>query len=64
MTKNYMTFGRLTFHEYLDQVDAVTGEQINRLASECLASMPSIVVQGSSINTVPTVTDVQRMLGQ
>ncbi len=33
IARNYMTFGDLTFHKYCDQVDAVTSEQINAVAS-------------------------------
>ena len=29
IAKNYTTFGDLTFHRYVDQIDAVTSHQIN-----------------------------------
>ena len=63
VAKNYQVFGRLTMNEYLDKIDEVTSESINKAAFKLLEGMPSIVVLGSSINTVPTITDVQKMLG-
>lgn len=62
MTKNYMTFGKLTFHEYLEQIDKITSADINSVATQMLAGLPTIVVTGSAINVVPSVTDVQKML--
>lgn len=61
--RNYLAFGgELNFHQYCDRVDDVTSEQINEVASRFLATKPTILVQGSSINVVPTITDVQRQL--
>ena len=61
--RNYLAFGGdLTFHQYTDRVDAVTSSDINDLASKFLATKPTILVQGSAINVVPTITDVQKQL--
>ena len=63
MAKNYMTYGKLTFHDYLEKIDQITSQEVNQLASEMLKGKPTMVVTGSSINVVPSVTDVSRMLG-
>lgn len=61
--RNYLAFGgNLTFHQYADRIDAVTSNDINELAAKFLATRPTILVQGSAINVVPTITDVQRQL--
>lgn len=62
IAKNYMTFGKLTHTEYLESIDKVTSEQINRVATKAMQGLPSIVILGSAINEVPTITDVQKML--
>lgn len=62
MAKNYMTFGKLTFHNYLEQIDKITSSDINAVASQMIAGLPTMVVTGSAINVVPSVTDVQKML--
>lgn len=62
MTKNYLTFGDLTFHNYLERIDEITSEQINEIATEMLRGKPTMVVTGSAINVVPSCTDVQKML--
>jgi len=61
--RNYLAFGgELTFHQYADKIDSVTSNDINELATRFLATRPTILVQGSAINVVPTITDVQRQL--
>jgi len=62
MAKNYMTYGKLTFQEYLENIDKITSEDINLLATEMLKGKPTMVVTGSAINVVPSVVDVQKML--
>lgn len=62
IARNYATFGDLTFHQYLDQIDSVTSEQINRCATGILGGKPTMVVTGGAINLVPGITDVQRQL--
>mmetsp|Transcript_27128 Transcript_27128/g.23997 ORF Transcript_27128/g.23997 Transcript_27128/m.23997 type:complete len:81 (+) Transcript_27128:259-501(+) len=62
MAKNYMTFKKLTFHDYLDDIEKVTSKDINAIATQMLAGLPTMVVTGSAINVVPSVTDVQKML--
>lgn len=62
MAKNYMTFGRLTFHEYLENIDKITSDDINAVASHMIAGRPTMVVTGSAINLVPSCDDVQKML--
>lgn len=62
IARNYMTFGDLTFHQYCDKIDAVTSDQINRVASRVLSGKPTMLVTGGAINLVPTITDVQRQL--
>jgi predicted Zn-dependent peptidase len=62
IARNYMTFGDLTFHQYCDKIDAVTSDQINRVASKVLSGKPTMLVTGGAINLVPTITDVQRQL--
>jgi predicted Zn-dependent peptidase len=58
IARNYMTFGDLTFHQYCDKIDAVTSDQINRVASRVLSGKPTMLVTGGAINLVPTITDV------
>jgi processing peptidase subunit alpha len=61
--RNYLAFGGdLTFHQYADRIDSVTSSDINEVAERMLATKPTIVVQGSAINVVPTINDVQRQL--
>ena len=62
MARNFQTFGDLNFHQYAEQVDSVTSEQINRAATTLLAGKPTMVVTGGAINMVPTITDVARQL--
>ena len=58
IARNYMTFGDLTFHQYCDKIDAVTSDQINRVAARVLSGKPTMLVTGGAINLVPTITDV------
>jgi predicted Zn-dependent peptidase len=61
--RNYLAFGgELTFHQYCDRIDDVTSSDINNAADRMLSSKPTILVQGSAINVVPTISDVQRQL--
>lgn len=61
--RNYLAFGgELTFHQYCSNVDKVTSAEINDVATRFLASKPTILVQGSAINVVPSITDVQKQL--
>ena len=62
IAKNFLTYGDLTFHQYTDQIDRVTAEDIQRAASRTLATKPTMIVTGGAINLVPTITDVQRQL--
>lgn len=57
-----MAFGNLTFHQYCDKIDAVTSDQINRVAAKTLAGKPTMLVTGGAINLVPTISDVSRQL--
>ena len=61
--RNYLAFGgELTFHQYCSRVDEVTSRDINSVAEKMLSGKPTILVQGSAINVVPTINDVQRQL--
>lgn len=61
--RNYLAFGgELTFHQYCDRIDEVTSSDINSVADRVLATRPTILVQGSAINVVPTINDVQKQL--
>jgi len=61
--RNYLAFGgELNFHQYCSNVDNVTSAEINDVASRFLSTKPTILVQGSAINLVPTINDVQRQL--
>jgi len=62
IARNYMTYGNLTFQDYCDCIDAVTGSQINQVATTLLAGKPTMLVTGGAINLVPSVTDVSRQL--
>ena len=62
MTKNYATFGSLTFQDYLEHIDAVTSQQINRIAFEMLRGRPTMVITGSSINIVQGIDEVNKLL--
>jgi len=58
IAKNYMTFGTLTHRDYINEIDKVTSEQINKVASKLLKGKPTLVVLGSGINEVPTIGDI------
>lgn len=62
IAKNFIAHGDLTFHQYADQIDAVTSQDIKRAASRTLGTKPTLLVSGGAINLVPTITDVQRQL--
>ena len=62
LAKNFQTFGDLTFHQYLEQIDAVTSRQINAAADKALSGKPTLIVTGGAINLVPGITAVQRQL--
>lgn len=62
IARNYQLFGDLTFHQYCDQIDAVTSDQINACASRVLSGQPTLLVSGGAINMVPSVTDVSKQL--
>ena len=62
IARNFMTYGDLTFHQYCDKIDAVTSDQINKVATKLLAGKPTLLVSGGAINLVPSVTDVSRQL--
>lgn len=61
--RNYLAFGGdLTFHQYCERIDRVTSSDINEVAERMVATKPTILVQGSAINIVPTINDVQKQL--
>lgn len=62
VARNFQTFGSLNFNQYCEKIDAVTSEQINRVATKTLSGKPTLLVTGSAINLVPSVTDVARQL--
>lgn len=62
IASNFMIFGDLTFHQYCDYIDNVTGSQINAVASKCLSGKPTMLVNGGAINLVPSASDVSRQL--
>ena len=62
IARNYAVHGDLTFHKYCDQIDAVTSQQINKVAEKTFAGQPTLVVTGDAINLVPNVTDVHKQL--
>lgn len=62
IARNFQTFGDLTFHQYCDQIDSVTSQQINEAATWCLGRNPTLLVTGGAINLVPNITDVSRQL--
>ena len=62
IARNFQTFGALNIHEYIDKINAVTSDQINRAATKCLAGKPTMVVSGGAVNLVPGISDVSRML--
>ena len=62
MAKNFLTYGDLTFHQYAEQIDRVTSEDIRRAASRTLSTKPTLLVTGGAINLVPTITEVSRQL--
>lgn len=62
IASNFMLFGDLTFHQYCEQIDAVTGSQVNAVAAKCLSGKPTMLVTGGAINLVPSASDVSRQL--
>lgn len=62
MARNYMLFGDLKFHKYVEYIDAVTSSQINSVAGRILQGKPTMVVTGDAINLVPNITDVSKQL--
>lgn len=62
IARNYKTDGTFTFHQYIEKIDAVTSDQINRAATAAFAGKPTMLVQGGAVNLVPNVTDVNLQL--
>jgi predicted Zn-dependent peptidase len=62
IARNFMTFGDLTFHQYCEKIDAVSSNDINRVATTLLSGKPTMIVSGGAINLVPSVTEVSRQL--
>lgn len=44
LARNYQTFGELTFHKYIEQVEAVTASDISDCAERVLSNKPTLVV--------------------
>lgn len=44
MARNYMTYNDLTFFNYLEKIDAVTSEKINKAASQLFKGKPTIII--------------------
>lgn len=62
LARNFSSHGNLTIGQYSEQIDAITGDQINQAARRALHGKPTMVVTGGAINMVPSMTDVQRQL--
>lgn len=62
MTKNYATYGSLTFTNYLENIDNVSSKSINSLAIKMLKTPPTLVVAGPEIDTVQDAAEVNRLL--
>jgi len=60
--KNIKTFGKLTFHEYCENIDKVTGEQINTAVARMLFTRPTFVAEGGGVNRLPNYDKIQNML--
>lgn len=60
IAKNYSTFGELTFHKYAEKIDLVTSEDVNRVSTNFINALPTLIVSGSGINTVPSGRDIQK----
>ena len=58
VARNYMTFGRISFQDYISNIEKVTSKQINNLASEFLVKKPSMVIIGPHASDLPSVKDI------
>jgi hypothetical protein len=47
---------------YLDLIDGVTSQDINKAAELLLKSKPTMVVTGNAVNLVPSIADIQGRL--
>ena len=62
MTKNYATFGTLTFQDYLENIDLVTSGDINQIAIQMLRLKPTLVVSGGGTEGVHSSQDIHKLL--
>mmetsp|Transcript_24358 Transcript_24358/g.21509 ORF Transcript_24358/g.21509 Transcript_24358/m.21509 type:complete len:497 (+) Transcript_24358:73-1563(+) len=59
--KNVRTFGRLTFQDYANNVDQVTGDQINNAVRKLFNKRPTLIASGGQVNTLPSLDAIQNM---
>jgi len=50
----YMTYKHLTFLEYVNNINKVTSESINRVATKALQGIPTLLVSAPDLKGVPT----------
>ena len=62
MAKNYMTFGKLTFMNYLNDIDKITSESVNKLATKFCKGNPTVVAIGHGLDAIPSSSEINKML--
>ena len=62
MAKNYMTYGKLTFTNYLNDIDKITSESINKIATKFLLGTPTVVAIGQRLDVLPSPSEITKML--
>ncbi len=57
-----MHFGKVVNEGYVEMIENVTSEDINKAAEHLLKSKPTMVVTGNAVNVVPSIADIQGRL--
>lgn len=55
VARNYMTYEKFTFQNYCDQIDEVTGKQINKVAETLLKGKATMIVSGGNTDQIPDI---------
>lgn len=62
LAKSFNTFQTVNFSMYTDMIDKVSVTQINEAVNRLLSGRPTMVVTGSAVNLVPSVSDIHKKL--
>lgn len=62
LAKSFNTFQDVNFLKYIQWIDSVTVKQINETVNRLLLTRPTMVVTGSAVNLVPSISDIHKKL--